>query len=384
MLLNKPKSGLQKQWVMSLPAARLGWGLSVPTWGLRPSGLRSLPTYPEDPSATTIAIADLARWLPDGCLEFLGRLDSQIKEHSRRTKRPAPRGRRCAQCAAWQRRERSARSYDAVTKTKVGLALLSLVLLMTQPLHGAEDESTNRLLTLSLSGYFHYTAADGFLQTPAGGEPGTSSARRPTLDELGIHDAIFYDALASVRWRQLNFYGGYQAVALDGDAVLSQELISRGATFPAGTRVQSQTDLNWFRIGIGWIFPLATGRWEISPKAELAVLDFNYRLSGGTETVDRGYAKGAARLGLESRYRITRRLSVSLDGAGSIPLSNTPQLATLNGLLEYKLFANSRVHPALYLGVGAQRIEYEDNQKLPNHFRVDLAPLITAGLGISF
>jgi hypothetical protein len=263
-------------------------------------------------------------------------------------------------------------------------AVFSILLSMALSINAADD-APKRLLTVSLSSYFHYGRADGFLQTPAGGQPGTSSIRRPTLHELDVREVAFYDVLGFVQWRSLSLYAGYQAIGLDGDAVLSQGLISRGTTFPAGTQVQSQTDLNWFRIGAGWKFVLADGHWEILPKAEFAVLDFSYELSGGTQAVDRGYAKGCARLGLESRYRFNRIFGVSLNGEGSVPVSGTPQIAALTGLLEFGIFPRSRrIHPTLYLGGGAQRLEYEDNQRLPNHFRVDLGPFVTAGLSISF
>jgi hypothetical protein len=101
--------------------------------------------------------------------------------------------------------------------------------------------------------------------------------------------------------------------------------------------------------------------------------------------VERSYSKGCVRLGLESRYRFTRVVGVSLNADGSVPISNTPQIATLTGGVEFDLWPGSRrVHPRLFLGGGVQRIEYEDNQTVPNHFRVELGPFVTTGLGLSF
>ena len=259
-------------------------------------------------------------------------------------------------------------------------AILSL-LLTALMLSAAEEDPA---LSFRLAGSFYYGQADGFLQTPAGGQPGSSSVRRPTLEELDIDDALFYDALALVRWRQFGFFAGYQAIGLDGRAILDDSLVSRGVTFPSGTPVHAETDLNWMRVGTGWKFELVNRRLELFPKVELALLDFSYALSGGGQTVERSYAKGCLRLGLEGRYRVSRRVSVNLDGEASAPISNTPQIASLAGTVQFDLQPDGRVRPTLFIGGGAQRIEYEDNQALPNHFRVDVAPFVTAGLAISF
>jgi hypothetical protein len=264
-------------------------------------------------------------------------------------------------------------------------AIIISLLVASLGLRGAEDWSGSRSLMVSFRGQFSYGPADGFLQTPAGGEPGSSSHRRPTFEELDIDDAPFYGVLASVEWRSLSVYAGYQAIQLEGQAVLSQSLISRDVTFPAGTRVESESDLNWLRVGVGWKAFLLDRRLEFLPKAEFAVLDFRYELSDGGQAVERSYPKGCVRLGLESRYRCSRVVSVSLNAEGSVPISNTPQIAVLTGGLVFDLLPGSRrVRPTLFLGGGAQRIEYEDNQELPNHFRVDLGPFVTTGLAISF
>lgn len=265
------------------------------------------------------------------------------------------------------------------------LSVPSILLSLALCMKAAEVASPEPALAARVSGAFNFGAVEGFLQTPAGGQPGSSSHRRPTLDELGIDDATFYDVLASVQWRHLDFYVGYQSIGLDGNATLSENLVSRGVTFAAGTRVRSEADLNWVRTGVGWKFDLLQRRLELVPKAELALLDFSYDLSGGAQAVDRSYAKGCFRLGLETRYRFNRVLSVSLAAAGSMPISNTPQIATITSGIQFDLWpGNRRPHPWLFIGGGAQRIEYEDNQELPNHFRVGVRPFIAGGLGISF
>lgn len=263
-------------------------------------------------------------------------------------------------------------------------ALVSSIVLTALVLRAAEEhEQVSE--TFNVRGSFLYGPVDGFLQTPAGGEPGSSSSRRPTLNELDINNAAFYDVLGLVHWRRLAFYAGYEGIGLDGDSVLTDELISHGATFPAGTSVHSQVDLNWLRAGVGYKFELANHRLELLPKADLALLDFSYNLSGGGEAVDRSYSKACFRLGMEGKYHCFGPVSLRLDAAASLPISNTPQIATFLGDVEFDLLPRSRrFHPVVFVGGGWQRIEYEDNQSLPNHIKVDFGPLVTAGISLSF
>lgn len=261
-----------------------------------------------------------------------------------------------------------------------------VLLLSAEIVDAAADE---QVAEASVSGTFgvllSYGPVDGFFQTPAGGEPGSSSLGRPTLDELGIDRTTFYDVLAGLRWRRLRLYLGYQAIDLSGQAVLSQSLTSRNITFPAGTAVSSDIGLNLLRVAAGWKFALAGGRLELAPIGELGVLDFTYDVSGGGETASRDYAKGYLGFGFAGRYHINNRVSAILNVQAPIPISTAPQIAALTGGFEFDLPpSGQRAHPLVFIGGGAQRIEYEDNQELPNHFDVDLGPFVTAGLGVSF
>ena len=141
----------------------------------------------------------------------------------------------------------------------------------------------------------------------------------------------------------------------------------------------------WLRAGAGYKFELANHRLELFPKADVALLDFSYKLNGGGEAVDRSYSKGCFRIGMEGKYRCFGPVSLRLDAEASVPISNTPQIAVFTGDVEFDLLRRSkRFHPVVFVGGGWQRIEYEDNQTLPNHIKADFGPFVTAGLGMSF
>ena len=251
-------------------------------------------------------------------------------------------------------------------------------------LSGAAEQGT-RPVELTLHGAYSFGDVDGFVQTPLGGAPGTSSRRRPDFAELGIHDGGFYDAGLEAHWHRLGLYGAYQGIGLEGNGHLSSPLISHGVSFAAGESFQAKTRFDWLRFGGGWKFALAGGRVEIFPKADLAVLDFSYRLAGESQTASRSYAKGSFRLGLEGSWKLSPAFALKLDGAASVPISNTPQIDTLSATLNWLPWPRARrFRPALFFGGGAEWIDYQDNQTLPNHLRLVFGPLVTGGLAISF
>ncbi len=262
----------------------------------------------------------------------------------------------------------------------------ALLLLFVPAVVGyAQEDLTPRSLEFTVQGAVSYGAASGFLQTPEGGQPGSSSSRRPTLHELGIDDTPFYEGSLRVQIHHFGLYGGYQHIGLQGDGTLTSDLVSRGVTFPAGSPVETDTRVDWYSVGAGWKIMTLERRLELFPKAEVAFLDYHYELSGAGQSVNRDFVKACVRLGLESSYHFSRVLSLRLNADASPPISNTPQIARVAGILELQLLPRSKtVRPVVFLGTGAQRIDYEDNQDLPNHVRVDLAPYGTAGLGLSF
>ena len=263
-------------------------------------------------------------------------------------------------------------------------ALLFLVV-AARGLGAANEPPDSPWPTVSVGGALSYAPADGFLQIPAGGQPGSSTGQRPTLKELGIHDAVFYDIDASVAWRHLTLDAGDQRIDLSGTSTLAQSLTSRNVVFPAATRVHGTADFNWLRFGAGWKFWVLHDRLELTPRAEFGVLDFRYKLSGGGTAVERTFPKGCVRLVLDARSRVTSFLTAGLRLGGSLPLSNSPLILRALGYVEARLLPErSRFQPHLLLGLGGEWIDYEDNQRLPNHYRLDLGPVITGGLRFAF
>lgn len=98
----------------------------------------------------------------------------------------------------------------------------------------------------SVDGEFRYGNIQGFVQIPRGGGAGTTSSERPKFDEIGINQAAIGAPSLTLGWNNHNIYGVARIIRLSGSDVLSETLISNGATFPAGTHVSGNTRLDWY------------------------------------------------------------------------------------------------------------------------------------------
>lgn len=238
-------------------------------------------------------------------------------------------------------------------------------------------------VSVGVEGVFLYGPVEGYLQTPDGGNPGTTSAKRPTFDELGLDSVSIFDGSARLRWDRHTLYGGAQIIRLSGDETLTQPLLSQDVTFDAGDRVDSDVQLDWYRFGYLHRFDWWSEH-RVAPALSLggdAVLfDFHYTLDGDGGRVDRAYAKPAVRLGGEFDWTLTRRLSMRARAFESLPFSNTPSILSLGLRAFYRLIDSQDCPLDVYVGVSYHRIDYEDDQNVPNHIRAEMGPLLEGGL----
>lgn len=226
----------------------------------------------------------------------------------------------------------------------------------------------------------------GYLQTPAGGKVGTTSSRRPTLDELGIDDAVAKGPFTiSARWGNHEVYGGVDLLDLSGRATLTRALTTQGVTFAAGTRVRSTISLGLYRIGYRYRIAVGQGKarpFELYPTVEGAMLDFDYMLTGGAVTTRRAYRVDAARAGLGAKWPVTGDLTLSGEVLGPIPLNNTVDIWTGKVTLDYVLWRGGGVAVIGNAGVACQLMDYQDRQTQPNHLHVEYGPIVIVGLRI--
>jgi hypothetical protein len=256
-----------------------------------------------------------------------------------------------------------------------------LAALLAAPIAAADEQDR---FELSLRAAGSYGPVSGFVQVPLGGEPGSSSARRPTLRELGIDDAASYEVTARLRFGSFALFGGYAGLDLASSGTLGKSLVSHGVAFAAGSPAKTSLQLGVPYLGAGWRLAFDGGRLELFPKVDVALLDFSYALDSPDAHAARAYRRLGIRLGAEASYRLGHGFALELDGAAPLPVGSMPQLASVTGRLSYHLSPLSRVRPTLFLGVAGRWIDFHDSQTLPNHSSVRLGPLVTGGFALAF
>jgi hypothetical protein len=218
-----------------------------------------------------------------------------------------------------------------------------------------------------------YAPISGYLQTPSGGKPGTSSIKRPTFGELDADDTNYTDFDFQYQKGKYIPYIGLRFMTVDSSGVLEKDLITRGQTLLKGESYDHETSFNIYRAGVKYDLEYLT------PKVEWALMDFSYELETPTVSVKRAYTKSSVRIGVEKVFKFDK-LDLEFETAGSIPLSNTPQIFTVGTKLRY-WFTDS-----LNVGVGVQYfyLDYEDNQRLSNHLRLEMKPAVGISLQYRF
>ncbi len=256
----------------------------------------------------------------------------------------------------------------------------------------ADDVADGRAdaFRLTLEAAWMYGPVDGHLQTPSGGAPGTTSPDRPTLEELGIENASIFDAEIALGWGRHELYLGGQWFGMSDDETLDDELVSQANTFPAGSRVDSDVQLDWYRIGYrhrieAGVGPSGGPQFVVRPSAGFALLDFDLQLDGtGGAEVNRSYSKGGPQVGVAVEWRATDRFSVAGEVTSTIPFSNTPLIQTAEIVGKFRLFDGSRADVSLLAGVAYERIHYDDDQEVSNDIDVEAGPLLRLGVEARF
>jgi len=240
----------------------------------------------------------------------------------------------------------------------------------------------------ALEGSLKYGPIRGYVQTPRGGEPGTTSAQRPTLQELNVDDLLCPEASLRLGWRGHELYAAANLMRLDGESTLSTALVSQGTTFPAGASVRSEVQLDWYRAGyqyqVTWEDEHGTSL-SLSPAVGVALLNFDYSLKAdGGAAANRGYLVGTPQLGLGAAWSPAGRFAIAGGVFCSLPeVSNLFILsAQLTG--NYHLWGRGEQGGRVFLGVGYDWLDYQDGQQVPNHVQANFGPTLFFGIGTRF
>jgi len=241
----------------------------------------------------------------------------------------------------------------------------------------------------SLEGSYLYGPVNGYVQIPAGGEPGTTTHNRPKFGDIGINTANIADAVFKASWRDEQLYLGGQWVRLSGDDTLDEPLVSHGVAFASGASVSSDVQLDWYRFGYRHRLTFLDDRsLTLYPSIGAAVLNFSYDLSGGTggASASRSFIKLGPQLGLEAEWRPNRGpFSIDLDVLASpVIISSIAAIFSERLVAEYRFYENPSFRSSVFAGVAFEQMRFEDDQTVSNEISADFGPLLIVGLRLEF
>ena len=218
-----------------------------------------------------------------------------------------------------------------------------------------------------------YAPITGYVQTPAGGEPGTSDIKRPTFSEVGVNNTTYFDVDLEYNKYKYRPYLGMRFLSIASTGIVEEDLTTRNQTAFAGEAFDFKTSFNIYRFGVKRDFA-----W-ISPKAEVALMDFKYEFKSPSVQAERSYAKAGYRLGAEKLFRFDQ-FEIVLEASASIPIPNTVDLYTVG--------IEAKYHLTSYLNMGVEvqyfYLNYKDGQELPNHLRLEMRPALSFFLQFVF
>ncbi len=238
--------------------------------------------------------------------------------------------------------------------------------------------------------YARVGKARGFLQTPKGGRPGTTSSRRPNLREMDAQGAGELGFRLRATYRRSELFIEGSALSLSGYDVLAEDLVSQGSRFPAGTLVDSSSALGIWRLGYRYRFDVRTGRrggLQIRPGIGATGLWVDYRLDGSNfARADRSYFHVAPHvdLALEWRPCVTSRWWLSGSVGQTLPflMPDTNQMNLFDANVRVNFDFAKRW--TAFLETGYRYVDWHDAQTVENHIQVNYGPFIGAGLAFKF
>ena len=223
---------------------------------------------------------------------------------------------------------------------------------------------------------------DGYLQTPAGGAPGSTDLERPTFAELDLRGGSYRWLSGTAQWGRRDdaasfSVGGvpvhlrlrirYEQIGDEADAVLATPLRIWGRTLPVGDSLQSEVSFDGFSLALTGVFDLAA---DVS--AELGVgaawTAYDFITVGERHHAERayhvnsiGFVGGLARdLGHGWRLEAGLRAFPALDGTGS------------SYLVEPRISRRLTEHASVVLAARFETFRYDDSHKqaMPNRLQV--------------
>lgn len=237
---------------------------------------------------------------------------------------------------------------------------------------------------------------DGYLQTPAGGAPGSTDLERPTFAELDLDGGGYRWLSGSADWHGrddagLFSVGGvpvhirlqvrYEQIGDEADAVLAKPLRIWGRTLPAGDSIRSEVSFDGLSLALTGVFDLAGGV-SAALGAGAGWTAYDFITVGGRHHAERAYhvnsiglVGGLAKdLGRDWRLEALLRAFPALDGTGS------------SYLVEPRISRSLTEYATVVVAARFETFRYDDahKQAMPNRLSVERRVTPSIALAVDF
>lgn len=208
----------------------------------------------------------------------------------------------------------------------------------------------------------------GFLQTPAGGQLGTASARRPTFGEVALKRGTHGWLAGGADFGRYRLRIRYDTSRDDGDARLPAALTSQGRTFAAAESLRSSVSFDGLAILVTRSFEWHDAFAEVGGRVGWTAFSLAMSGSGGG-TVDRRYTVNAVGLVGLLGTKLGERASI----VASLVLSPSYTGGGVHHVFEPRAVFRIANGVQLVAGLRFERFRYDDahKQALPNRLRAN-------------
>ena len=219
----------------------------------------------------------------------------------------------------------------------------------------------------------------GYLQTPAGGMPGTASSKRPTLSEIDLHGGRYRwigagvdfgrkaNANPSAARSRLRLYARYTTTGDEATSTIHEAFTIRGGVFEAGDSVRSRVSFDGLTLALTAAFDLGS-RVSVEVGPEIGWTAFDFTMTGERHRSDRSYhvttfgLAGAIRRQFGNAWHVGARLAASpaIEGTGS------------RYMVEFRVGRDLSKVLGVAVGASVESFRYDDGhkQELPNRINV--------------
>lgn len=236
------------------------------------------------------------------------------------------------------------------------------------------------------------SAMSGYIHTPRGGQPGTTTHKSPSIDELALNGMNQLPTLdLNVRIASHTIHLRYLHVDLGSSFTLNYDLTSQARDFPAGSNITSHFKMPTYALGYRpHALELGSANWQLIPEFGMNLIQFQYglRSASASGAVLRSYNVMFPYLGLAFTGQIVPNLALDVTVTASDWVSVSAYL-NAQAQLRYAFYQEPDATTELIVGFHGGKWHRRDSQ--PNDVNLLFGGLsnepwtgLFLGLGIAF